>query len=288
VVAARLALLGLFGCAEVAPTEPTTLFITDYRANAIVRYDGATGDLIDVFAAGAEQRVDRPASVQRGPDGNIYAAGFGRGDIVRYDEATGAMMDVFYWDTRLLEEPMELAFHGNELYVLGNDTKNLVVISGDGRAMRELGYPTMTGAQDFVIDGDRVFVSTQTHATLGSAVQVWDRAAGTLVRHFGTYDELAFASGLALHDGVLYVCDFERGRVLRFDPESGLSLGVLVDTNLELPVELGIAPGGALYVLDANGVQVFDRETGSFQRTLIPVDGEILQRPLGFTIVPQR
>jgi sugar lactone lactonase YvrE len=282
VVAARCSIVVLLGCAEAASPIPSEIFVTDYRANAIVRYDGATGDLIDVFAAGAEQRVDRPASVQLGPDGFVYSAGFGRGDIVRYD-LSGAMLDVFYWDTRLLEEPMELAFHGSELYVLGNDTKNMVVIAEDGRAMREFGFPTMRGAQDFVIDGDRMFVATELNPTLGSAVQVWDRVSGTLVRHFGTYDELAFATGVVLHEGVLYVSDFERGRVMRFDPETGAS-SVLIE-GLELPVELAVAPDGALHVLDANGLQVYDRESGAFVRTLIPVDGSVLQRPLGFTIV---
>jgi sugar lactone lactonase YvrE len=283
VVAARCSVLVglLIGCSEPTSID-STLFITDYRANAIVRYDGATGELIDVFASGAAARVDRPASVQRGPDGFMYAAGFGRGDIVRYDADSGDMMDVFYWDTTLLEEPMELAFHRDQLLVLGNDTKNLVVIAEDGRAMREFGFPTMRAAQDFVIDGERVFVATDTNPT---AIQVWDLATGTLVRAFGTYDDVWYATGLELHAGVLYVCDWERQRVMRFDPETGASLGVLADTHLSAPVELAIGPDGGLHVLDANGVQTFDLDTGAFRGTLVEVDGTILQRPSGFTFV---
>lgn len=278
----------LLGACGVEPVEPppSTLFVTDYQTSSIVRYDGTTGALIDVFASGAAQRVDRPASVQRGPDGLLYSAGFGRGDVVRYDLATGAMMDVFYWDTRLLEEPMELLFHGDHLLVLGNDTKNVVELDRTGYPLRELGYPTMRGAQDFVLgDGGQLFVATESHPELGSAIQVWDLATGTLARHFGSYAELAFAAGLALHDGVLYVCDWERGRVLRFDPATGTSLGVLVDEGLLLPVELDVGPDGTLHVLDATGLHRFDRETGASLGRLVAVDGTVLVRPQGFTFV---
>src|SRR5688572_25435870 len=109
----------LIGCSESGSTA-TSLFIADYAADAIVQFDGTSGALIGVFASGVEQRVDRPASVQRGPDGNLYTAGFGRGDVVRYDLSSGEMMDVFFADTTLLEEPVELLFHGDELLVLGN------------------------------------------------------------------------------------------------------------------------------------------------------------------------
>jgi streptogramin lyase len=280
-------LLGIAGCAA-SESPSSTVFVSDYRANAIVRYDGATGELLDVFAQGAEQRVDRPASVRRGPDGQIYAAGFGRGDVVRYDLATGAMMDVFYWDTRLLEEPVELEFRGDHLFVLGNDTKNLIEIDPSGAVVRSFGDPTMRGAQDFVIDGDLAYVATESNPTLGTAIQVWDLITGTLVRDFARYDEVAFAAGLALHDGMLYVSDFERGRVTRFDPATGESLGVLVDeTALSLPVDVEIGPDGALCVLDATGLHRFDRGTGKPLGRLISVADGILARPLGFTFVAE-
>jgi sugar lactone lactonase YvrE len=275
--------LAIAACTTSEPPA-STLFVSDYRANAIVRYDGTTGELIDVFAQGLDQRVDRPAGVQRGPDGHIYAAGFGRGDVVRYDPATGAMMDVFYWDTRLLEEPVELAFRGDHLFVLGNDTKNLVELDPRGAVVRSFGDPIMRGAQDFVIDGDVAFVATESHPTLGTAIQEWDLATGTLGRAFGTYDELAFAAGLALHDGILYVSDFERGQVTRFDAATGVSLGVLV-TDLSAPVDVDVGPDGTLHVLDALGLHRFDRALGKLLGTLVRVADGVLARPLGFTFV---
>lgn len=271
----------LAACTEVIPEDPT-VYVSDYRANAIVRYD-LGGELIDVFAEGAEQRVDRPASVRRGPDGMLYSAGFGRGDINRYDSA-GQMMDVFYWDTRLLEEPVELEFQADHLFVLGNDTKNLVEIDAAGRFVRELGYPTMRGAQDFVLDGRLAYVATEHHPQLGTSLQVWDLDTGTLTRSFATLDEVAFASGLVLHDGALLISDLERGTITRFDPITGDNLGVLVE-GLLVPVEIDIGPDGRLYALDLTGLHAYDATSGAALGTLIEVAGGPLERPLGFTFV---
>jgi outer membrane protein assembly factor BamB len=265
---------------------PSQLFITDY-ADAIVRYDGVTGDFVDLFA-GAAQQVDRPASVRLGPNGQLYSAGFGRGDISRYDITTGALIDVFYWDTDLLEEPVELRFLGDQLIVLGNDTANAVVIGPNGRAVRELGYPTMRWANDFVIGLDNnLYVATQSHPQLGTAVQVWDPATGTLLRHFGTPDQLAWATGIAVDaGGILYACDYQLERVVRFDPATGEWLGVLVDRGLRAPVSLDFGPDGKLYVLDADGLHGFDAITGEPTGTLVHV-GEQLHRPAGFTFVTE-
>ncbi len=276
----------LAGCAEhLVESEPVpaALYVSDYHANAILRYDLA-GELIDVFAEGAGQHVDRPSSVRRGPDGQLYSAGFGRGDINRYDLASGDMMDVFYWDTRLLEEPVELEFAGDHLFVLGNDTKNLVEIDVEGRFVRELGYPTMRGAQDFVIDGNLAYVATEHHPTLATSLQVWDLEQGSLVRSFASYDEIAFASGLVLHGATLLVSDFERGTIIRFDPATGANLGTVVE-GLLLPVEIDIGPDGRLHALDLYGLHVFDADSGAGLGTLIEVAGGPLERPLGFTFI---
>src|SRR5687768_6456234 len=147
-------LLALVGCAAEPTQEPGTLFISDYRANAIFRYDGAT---FDVFA-----EIDRPAGMRVGPNDQIYTAGFGRGQVLRHDLNSGQMMGVFYWDTALLEEPVELVWHGDQLVVLGNDTNNIVVLAPDGGLARTFGYPDIRQAHDFVIDRDgRVLVATE-------------------------------------------------------------------------------------------------------------------------------
>ena len=257
------------------------LFVADWGADAIVRFDGATGELLDVFAAGNELHVDRPASVRLGPDGQLYSAGFGRGDVVRYDLSSGAMMGVFYRDTALLEEPVELAFAGDELVVLGNDTANLVVLAADGTLARTFGYPIMRGGHDFALADDLVYIAADSHPELGHAIQVWDLATGAFVRSFGSRDELASATGIAVHDGIVYACDYQLDRVVRYDAATGASLGILA--TIESPISLELGPDGALYVLAATGIHRLDPRTGADRGRLVDTTG--LDYPRSFTFI---
>lgn len=284
-----LAIAALGGCAVEplpdAAAAPTTLFVSDYGADAIFRYDAGTGAFAGVFAAGSAQRVDRPASVRLGPSGQLYAAGFGQGEIVRYDAHTGAMADVFYRDTTLLEEPVELAFHGADLVVVGNDTANAVIVDASGRATRELGWPFMRGAHDMVLAGDTLYVGVDSHETLGTAIQAWDLPSGTLLQHFAPITELVSATGLALVDGVLYACDFERNVVRAYDATTGESVGMLIDHDLLGPVSLELAPDGALLVLDRRGIHRFELATGAYLGTLISAGDGPLRWPRSFTLI---
>lgn len=278
-------------CDACKPRPPSTLFITDRGGDSILRYDGVTGQFEDVFAAGMAQRIDRPSSVRLGPSGHLYLAGFGRGDVVRYDVESGAMMDVFYWDTTLLEEPVELLFRGQDLLVLGNDTQNAVVIDPDGNAVGEFGYPEMRAAHDFVFSDDQTtaFVAVDTHAELGTAIQAWDIASARLVRHFGTMGEIAAATGIAMRDnGQLYICDFERDQVVRFDAATGAALATVVTTDSRLiddPVSIDFGPDGALYVLDAAGIHRMDPDTGKELSLLVSIGDGHNEQPRSFTFV---
>lgn len=284
---------GNLGCASSPEpgraATPSTVFISDYGANAILAYDGATGAFREVFAAGSEQRVDRPAGVRLGPDGALYSAGFGRGEVVRYDGATGAMMDVFYRDTTLLEEPVALAFHGDELVVLGNDTANAVVLDATGRVRTELGDPRMRGAHDFVLDGDRMFVGTDVSADLGAVIQEWDLPTGRFVRALGGRVELTSATGVAIGNGVLYACDYALGRVARFDLETGESLGVLAEGGpLTGATSLAIDPDGeTLNVLATGGLVRIDADSGETLGVVVSRDAR-WRTPRGFTIAAVR
>ena len=202
-------------CGAAAP--PGYLFVVDRGGDAVLRYDAATGEFIDVFAAGLEMRVDRPSSVRLGPDALLYLAGFGRGDVVRYDVRSGAMRDTFFLDSAVLEEPVELLFRGDDLVVLGHDTRSAVVIDRRGQLADELGYPDMRAAHDFAFGPDGLlYVGTDSHPQRGTSLQVWDMDGGAPVREFGARADLDAATGVAFGpDGLLYAADAYRNQVDR-------------------------------------------------------------------------
>lgn len=212
--------------------------------------------------------VDRPASAQVGPDG-LYAAGFGRGEILRLDT-----MEIFFRDTTMLEEPVELAFVDDELVVLGNDTANIVVLDHDGRVARMFGYPQLRGGHDLAIEDGLVYVASDSN---GDAIQVWDLARAAFVRSFGGRDLLASATGIAVEDGVVYACDYQLDRVVRFD-----GAGVTV-SEIESPVSLALV-GDRLDVLTKSGIAQLDRETLAARGHL---ELDWLSYPRGLTFVSE-
>lgn len=263
----------LAACAvDPEPPPPSSLFISDYRANAIHRYDGVTGAY-----EGSMERLDRPAGMRLGPHGELYVAGFGRGDVVRFDVQSGQRMDVFYWDTALLEEPVELVFHRDELVVLGNDTANIVVVAPDGSLRHTFGYPRIRQAHDFVIDdAGRALVATE------PAIQIWDVATGTQLGEAGR-GHLALATSIARDDAYLYVADWELDQIVRFTAD-GTFVDVLV-RDLVDPISIDLH-AGALVVLDATGVTTYDVDTGDRQAQLVARDDRLLY-PRALTFVPR-
>lgn len=241
---------------------PSTLLVTDRAGDAIVAYDGVTGELRGIVVDGD---VDRPSSVRvRGE--LMYVAGFGHGEIARY-AMTGAAHDVFFADTGVLEEPVELVFTDDDrLVVLGHDTKNAVVIDPSGAMLREFGYPHMAGAHDAAIGPDgMLYVGTD------DGIQIWDLDAGAQVRTFGA-SSTATITGLGFVDDALYAVDNERDTLVRFSDDTAT---ILAD-DLEAPVAVDRGPDGSLVVLDGDGIHRFDPHTGARLSKLVPMDRHVV------------
>ena len=267
------------------------LLVADRDADAVFRYDAATGEYLDLVATGAAIGAERPSSVRLGPDGFLYVIGFERAAVARLRLEGGAAAELFFRDSSVLEEPVELLFRGGDVVVLGNDTRNAVVVGPDGALATDFGYPDMRAAHDFLLaPDDLLYVGIDSHPAFGTSIQVWDPAARARVADFGQLDDIASATGLALGpDGLLYACDSYRDQVLSFDRATGRLASVVVDgsaATLQGPVSLDFAPDGTLFVIDELGVAVIDPNTGAVVSRLIEVGDGHLVRPRNLTFLP--
>ena len=190
---------------------PVELLVSSQASDSVVRYDGFTGDFIDVFVPAGTGGMSVPHSVTFGPDGNIYVTNRNVSSVQRFDSATGAFIDDFVpAGSGGLGDPHSLVFgpDGN-LYVNSRGTNNV------------LRYDGTTGA--FIGD----FVTT---------------GSGGLDGPHG----LAFGP-----DGNLYVSSTRNDSVIRYDGTTGAFIAVLDsagDGGLDAPTGLAFGSGGSIYV----------------------------------------
>jgi sugar lactone lactonase YvrE len=67
------------------------------QSSSVLRFDGTTGEFIDVFVSPGSGGLHGPRALVFGPDGNLYvnSSDPGPGTVLRYDGTTGAFLDVF-------------------------------------------------------------------------------------------------------------------------------------------------------------------------------------------------
>jgi len=225
-------------CMTFGPGEH--LYVT--RQRAVERYNGVTGEFMDVFVAPDPNSAIVAFIPILGPDGLLYVSYRGAVQSIRRYDASGTVDDDFLVDGTA---------HG------------------------------MSGAQFFAFgpDGNLYFTSGGTHEVLrfsgrdGAFIDRFVEAGeGGLVGPSG----LTFGP-----DGILYVGSPSTDRVLRFDRD-GTYIGdffPVASGGLDLPVGITFGPDGNFYVAAAAtpqtaGVFRYNGKTGEFMDTFVgPGDG---------------
>lgn len=122
--------LGAAGSAEFVPAgsgslnDPHSLifgpdghlYVSSMDNPRVVKFDGATGALLDVLAiddpgTGVDESggLSSPHGMSFGPNGDLFVCSFGSNNILRFDKVTGDFIEVFATGTGLLQ-PTHLLF----------------------------------------------------------------------------------------------------------------------------------------------------------------------------------
>jgi DNA-binding beta-propeller fold protein YncE len=202
------------------------LLVADWGRDTVRRYNGSTGDFVDVFVPKHSGGLNQPWGTLFGPhDGNLYVSSgefAGPGHIkavLRYDGMTGDFVDEFSESGRLMSPRGIIFGQDGNLYVADHT-------SAGGRVVR---FDGTTGAyiDDFVSIG-----SGGLHIPLG-----------ILFGPNGTDPNMLD----------LYVVSFGTKSVLRYDGTTGAFLEEFVTSGsggLDGPAALTFAPSGELLVSD--------------------------------------
>ena len=107
------------------------LYVTS-NTNSILRYNGATGQLIGAFVAANSGGLSAPFGVAFGPDGNLYVGSEGTNSIYRYSGTTGTFLNTFVTaGSGGLNVPKGIVFgQDGNLYVSSRDSESILRYQG--------------------------------------------------------------------------------------------------------------------------------------------------------------
>ena len=234
-------------------------YVASAGTNEVLRYDGTTGQFIDVFVTASSGGLNGPADIAFGPDGHLYVASTQSDSILRYDRATGAFINAFVrTGAGGLDGPTGMLFgpDGN-LYVSSSNTHevlrfrgttgafmNVLVRAGDGGLVNPSGLTfDSTGTQLYVV------------SVGGQSVLRYDGVTGIFQEVFvpGGSGGLS-APNLGIKFGIdnhLYVSSGGSNAVLRYHSQSGAFIDAYVPSNadsLQAPSNLLFDAAGTLFV----------------------------------------
>ena len=264
------------------------LSIYPVRAGSILFVGGNTGDANDhLFTyngstlANTSERpgnaMGNPGQITIGLDGNVYIADqdpFNGPGVDIFNGATGQFVGQYIassFANGLSFSPTGLAWGPDgKLYIgdAGSDT----VSSFDGTSVSPV-ITSIAGlsAPEGMAFGPGGFLYIA-NANSG-VISRWD--GSTLIASFtSVVDSGGGFSDVAIGiDGNLYVTDTTNGVIQVFRSSDGSYIGHFGNTGSVLvqPIGLAFAPGGDLYVTDAEGIQVFDG-SGDFVNQLVQFD----------------
>lgn len=218
------------------------VYVAAATSNRILRFDGTTGELVDVFVPSGSGGLETPEGIAFGPDSTsdgipeLFVTSRGTDQVLRYDGDTGAFIDVFA--DLGFQEPTGIVFGPDtsgdtipELYVSGFTSDNVVEFDGDtGTFRRQMVPPTYGGLDgpmglEFRPDGNLYVASANSNSVLR-----YDANTGLFVDDFiqsglgGLSQPQYFLFGPdANADGEdeLYVTSFANDSVLRYSAVTG-------------------------------------------------------------------
>ena len=159
--------------------------VASFDSDAILRYDGSTGEFLGEFVGTGVGGLDGPdAGTTFGPDGHLYVPSFFTNRVLRYHGVTGAFLGIFaglgagQGSPGGLSRPRMLLFRPNgELWVSSSGSSRLLAFDSNGKLVRRI--LNLGGISGFAVhpnDGN-LYVTSSTN----NFVRIYDWFSGALL-----------------------------------------------------------------------------------------------------------
>jgi sugar lactone lactonase YvrE len=213
------------------------LYVSSSNSNQILRYDGTSGNFIDVFASAG---LNAPGNCQFGPDGLLYVCNKNLNQVLRYDVQTGQALGAFVTPGGGLNTPVGLAWKDGFLYV--SSFTSGAIHKYDAITGAPAGAPTMVFATPLIArigSNGNLYVSS--HNLDG--IQEYDLQTGNFVGAITGPTVDCPVGHVIAPDGTLIMASWLNNLLLRFDESTGAFISLFARGNgLARPNDLLIMP----------------------------------------------
>jgi tripartite motif-containing protein 71 len=234
------------------------VYVADFRNFRIQKFD-KNGEFILSWGEGgdADGQFKDPCGVAVSPDGKfVYVADTWNFRLQKFDQ-NGKFLAK--WPNFNAPRGIAVGPQGN-VYVAESGATKIVVLSPEGRRLREFGRSRSDAPGDFS-EPIGIFVSADEKVYVADT---WNRRVQVLTtagRFLRAYPVPGWQEGesfrepyVEAHGGFIYVTDPPRNRVLRIDEETGevaaSSAVAGAQGRLNVPIGLAIGPDGTIFVTD--------------------------------------
>ncbi|HRX86971.1 MAG TPA: hypothetical protein P5572_18260 [Phycisphaerae bacterium] len=237
---------------------PVELYVSSDFGHEVLRYDGTTGALADVFVpVSSNGPLTEPHSlIARTAD--VLVASFATDQVLRFDRTTGNYLGEFIGAASGLDAPVYMAYgpDGN-LYIASQASDEILRYTPAGAfvdAFVPAGSGGLDGPSGFAFGSDdRLYVAGRYSAN----VLAYAAASGTFLEQvLGSADGLTSGDTFGLNVGAsgdMYVAS--NNHVYRYSLASGT---VVAAIPLGFPIGIEPGPAGGVFVASSNNLYVID------------------------------
>jgi hypothetical protein len=251
------------------------LYVSSAGSNEVLRYNGITGDFMEVFVVANSGGLYGANDLSFGPDGNLYVISSLGEEILRYDGTTGAFLGIF-----VDGGPIDAQFQGLVFGPDGNLYVSDFAATTDHQVLRYQGPMGDLPGHPVPGDDEGAFVNDISPDSLGVLNGATDLVFGP--------------------DGNLYVGSFQTKEVRRYQGPGKASPGTFIDAyvtegggGLDGPNSLVFGPDGNLYVASGLTNQVLRYQglggtsPGTFIDEFVTTGSGGLNTPYFLTFTPE-
>lgn len=288
--------------AATAWAQSAQLYVSSASGNKVLRYDGVSGNFIDVIVPALTPGLAIPSGLVLSADGNLCVGSSGLHRILRFNVSTGAFRPGPLGDPDTAEfvpegsgglnTPFGMTLRGGRLYVTSRGSDEVLRYDGASGAFIDAFVGAASGGLNgpddltFGPDGNLYVTSLNTNSVLR-----YNRTTGLLIGVFVLPESggLRLPRGLIFGpDGNLYVSSVGTNSILRYNGTTGDFIDTFVPSQsggLSFPRDLLFGSDGNLYVCSqlSNSILRYDGRTGGFMGAFVPPGSGGLVAP-GFMV----